>query len=128
MNKYMLKKLTKKQQGFAKDYLETGNASLAVKKNYAIKNDATARSIGSENLTKPNIRAFLDNKAESAVATIYQLSQKAKNEGVRLNASKDILDRAGYSATKTKISEDGKKPQVITLAWIDDREKPDKIG
>lgn len=44
--------LTKKQQGFVKDYIETGNASLAVKNNYDIQDDATARSTGGEKLTK----------------------------------------------------------------------------
>lgn len=48
-------KLTKKQRGFVKDYLETGNATQAVKNHYNVSNDLTARVIGSENLTKPNI-------------------------------------------------------------------------
>ena len=57
--KEVVENLTPKQHGFVKDYLETGNASLAVKSNYNVKNDATARSIGRENLTKPNIRAVI---------------------------------------------------------------------
>ena len=48
-------KLTKKQKGFVKDYIETGNGSLAAKKNYNVSSDLTARVIASENLTKPNI-------------------------------------------------------------------------
>jgi phage terminase small subunit len=35
-----------------------------------------------------------------AVATIERLSQKAKSEYVQLEASKDLLDRAGLSAPK----------------------------
>lgn len=51
----MARNLTKKQKGFVKDYVETGIGSLAVKKNYDVSDDATARAIASENLTKPNI-------------------------------------------------------------------------
>jgi phage terminase small subunit len=51
--------LTIKQRGFVKDYLETGNASQAVKNNYNVANDQTARAMGSENLTKPNIKKSL---------------------------------------------------------------------
>lgn len=51
----MKAKLTKKQRGFVKDYIETGIGSLAAKKNYNVANDATARAVASENLTKPNI-------------------------------------------------------------------------
>lgn len=47
--------LTKKQRGFVKDYIETGNATQSVKNNYDVSNDLTARVIGSENLTKPNV-------------------------------------------------------------------------
>jgi phage terminase small subunit len=47
--------LTKKQKGFVKDYIETGIGSLAVKKNYNVVTDETARAIATENLTKPLI-------------------------------------------------------------------------
>lgn len=49
------KKLTRKQKGFVKDYVETGIGSLAVKKNYDVATDDTARAMASENLAKPNI-------------------------------------------------------------------------
>lgn len=51
----MARELTKKQKGFVKDYIETGIGSLAVKMNYDVKDDNTARNIASDNLTKPNI-------------------------------------------------------------------------
>lgn len=88
--------LTKKQKGFVKDYIDTGNATQAVKNNYDVSNDLTARSIGSENLTKPNIQQAIESHAEKAESMVYHLSQNAEAEVVRLNASKDILDRAGY--------------------------------
>lgn len=48
-------RLTRKQKGFVKDYVETGNGALAARKNYDVSTDLTARVIASENLTKPNI-------------------------------------------------------------------------
>lgn len=60
-----LPKLTKKQRGFVNDYVEIGIASEAVKKNYNVSTDLTARSIGSENLTKPNIINAIEVKQES---------------------------------------------------------------
>lgn len=100
----MAKRLTKKQKGFVKDYLDTGNATLAVHNHYDVKNDATARVIGSENLTKPNIKQYLEDKANDAVETIYKISQYGESDQVKLSASKDILDRAGYGAVEKSQS------------------------
>lgn len=95
-------KLTKKQKGFVKDYLETGIGVQAALNNYDTTDYNTAHAIASENLQKPTIRQAIESHAENAEIMIYTLSQTADNEGVRLNASKDILDRAGYGAT-TKV-------------------------
>ncbi len=100
-----MEKLSLKQLKFTTHYLETGNATEAAMQVYKPKNRNTAHSIGSENLRKPAIRAYLDDKATNAVSMVYKLSQKAKNEAVRLNASRDILDRAGYFVNKTIVAE-----------------------
>jgi hypothetical protein len=110
--------LTSKQKNFIAEYLDTGNATEAAVRAYKPVKRATARAIGSENLTKPNIRGFLEDRARGAVAVIYKLSQNAKNESVRLNASRDILDRAGYFADKKKLAEPA-KPEEINIHWID---------
>lgn len=53
-------KLTVKQKRFADYYIETGNATeAAIRAGYSKK---TARFIGNENLTKPNIKAYIDEK------------------------------------------------------------------
>ena len=52
---------TLKQQRFVNEYLEVGNATEAAMRAYNPQNRATARVIGSENLTKPNIRDLIDN-------------------------------------------------------------------
>lgn len=51
-------KLSVKQQKFADLYIETGNATQsAIDAGYAKK---SARSVGSENLTKPDIKEYID--------------------------------------------------------------------
>jgi len=55
-----MSKMTEKQKRFADYYIETGNATeAAVRAGYSKK---TARFIGNENLTKPNIKAYIDEK------------------------------------------------------------------
>lgn len=54
----VVNKLTPKQKAFADYYIETGNATEAAKKaGYSKK---TAAVIGTENLTKPNIKQYID--------------------------------------------------------------------
>lgn len=72
----MGRKLTLKQKGFVGDYLATGNASLAVQKNYDVKDNATARTIGSENLTKPNIKESIEDALERQGLTNTHLASK----------------------------------------------------
>ena len=55
-----MKKLTPKQKAFADEYLKSGNATqAAIKAGYS---DKSARFVGAENLTKPNIKAYIDAK------------------------------------------------------------------
>jgi phage terminase small subunit len=70
-------KLTDKQQRFIDEYLSNGfNATqAAISAGYSEK---TARSIGCENLTKPNIRAAVDARlAESAMSANEVLARLA---------------------------------------------------
>ena len=62
--------LNERQKAFADYYIQTGNATeAAIKAGYSEK---TARSIGSENLTKPDISSYikerLDEQSEKRVA------------------------------------------------------------
>lgn len=57
-----LSKLTIKQKRFADEYIISANATAAaIKAGYSKK---TARSIGQENLTKPDIKAYIDERLE----------------------------------------------------------------
>lgn len=56
----MFLKLTPKQKAFAEYYIETGNATeSAIKAGYSKK---TARVIGQENLLKPALKSYIDEK------------------------------------------------------------------
>lgn len=63
--------LTPKQKAFADYYIESGNATEAAKK--AGYSEKTARFIGAENLTKPNILAYIKQRTtpteEKRIAT-----------------------------------------------------------
>lgn len=53
-------RLTHKQRLFADEYIKSGNATqAAIKAGYSPK---TVRSIGQENLTKPDIKSYIDAK------------------------------------------------------------------
>lgn len=55
----MAEALTKKEHGFVKDYLETGNGTQAALKNYDTEDPNTAGVIAHENLRKPKIARLI---------------------------------------------------------------------
>lgn len=102
-----LRKLTYKQKAFIDEFVATRNGAQSAVKAY--NTDAlVGRNIASENLAKPYIRQEIDNRFK-AVQELYQalshetvnvtaeLMRNAENETVRLNAAKDIADRAGHA-------------------------------
>ncbi|MGY5437659.1 terminase small subunit [Lactiplantibacillus argentoratensis] len=56
----MARKLTPKQQRFADEYIKSGNAADAARK--AGYSKRSARSVGQENLTKPDIKKYIDEQ------------------------------------------------------------------
>lgn len=100
----MVRGLTKKQKVFAQEYLETGEKARSALKAYDTDSITVAAVIASENLNKPNVKAYLESKAEKAAEFVYSLAESADNEGVRLGASKDILDRAGYKPVEKSMN------------------------
>lgn len=92
----MSKGLTKKQKGFVKDYLETGNGVESALANYDTTDYSTAGAIASENLNKPKIvNAIQEALPDELLARIHL-------EG--LNATK----RSGTGGMRIGIGEDGK--------------------
>lgn len=57
---YLSIKLTPKQKKFADEYIISGNATeAAIKAGYS---KSSARSIGNENLTKPDIKSYIEER------------------------------------------------------------------
>jgi len=97
-------KLTKKQKDFAHEFISTGNGTQSALKAYDTDNPRVASVIAAENLVKPNVREYIESHAPDAAARIVQLSISAQNETVRLNANRDILDRAGYKPVEKSVT------------------------
>lgn len=108
-------KLTKKQKEFANAYLETGNATEAAHKVYDVTTRHSAEVIGSENLRKPEIMAYLDSHVDMARAVIVEIAANSDNKpSDRLAAAKDILDRS-LGKAKERIQEESVSEIRITF-------------
>lgn len=93
-------RITQKQKIFADKYLETGNGSRSAREAYNVTTDESARQIASQNFRKPAVIEYFIEKSEDMKHNLYNLARNAESEAVRLNATKDILDRAGFQAVK----------------------------
>ena len=67
----LLEKLTHKQRAFVLEYIKTGNASYAARE--AGYSPASATAIGSENLSKPDIKAAIDAYWQAKAITADQI-------------------------------------------------------
>ena len=118
--------LTPKQKAFADYYIECGNSTEAARK--AGYSEKTSRSIGAENLTKPDISAYIAErmqaKNEARVASADEVLQffssvmrgEVKEQfgldaalSARLNAGKELMKR--YAAADNSARAD--VPQII---------------
>lgn len=103
----MANKLTKKQRGFIKDYVQTGNGTQSALKNYDTDDYKTAGVIAVENLAKPRILAeleslgFNENGAKKVVEEIMYNPMVDAN--ARLKATDQVFKVHGsYAAEKTQ--------------------------
>lgn len=98
----MDKKLTPKQKAFADYYIETGNATeSAIKAGY---NKKTARQIGSMNLTKVDIKQYIEERL-------------SKIEDERIAKGEEVLQYL------TKVMRGEEKDQFGLDASLQDRTK-----
>jgi hypothetical protein len=89
----MANKLTPKQKAFADYYIETGNATeAAIKAGYSKK---TAYSIGNENLKKPEVKKYIE--------------QRIAEKEEKLIAKQD------------KIVKDSNNNEYTKIEWYDDK-------
>ena len=95
------KTMTPKQRKFCDEYIKTGNATQsAINAGYSQK---TAKSIGAENLTKPDIKKYIDSKlkdiSNNAIATAEEtlsiLTQIVRGEHTEqvITAEGDVIDK-----------------------------------
>jgi len=89
----MSKRLTLKQLKFIQIYIETGNATKAAMTAYRCKNENVAKSLGSENLTKPDIACEIDKYRKEGGLSI----QKA------INAINDAYDAEKKGAGQASV-------------------------
>lgn len=112
------RRLTHRQRRFVQALTETNDTrESALLANYA--SEATGATLVRSNR---DIRAILAFQAQGAVDRIETLSINAENEGVRLNANKDIMDRAGYKPIEqvqnTTINLEVRQPNTEELETI----------
>lgn len=107
-------KLTRKQKALA-DYIlanPTATAKEAAKQAYNLSSDRTAEVIGSRELRKAEMMAYMENHAQTASDTVLTVIKHSKQKmiedekngsswaTVALNGSKDVLDRVYGKATQ----------------------------
>lgn len=106
-------RLTPKQQAFADYYIETGNATeAAVKAGYSQK---TARFIGAENLTKPNIKSYIDQRLKEIEGQRIADAQEVLEYLTRVMRGEEIEEVVGFSEYGAEI--------VKKLPYVKDRVK-----
>lgn len=111
-----MNKPSPKQLKFVESYLKGGNATQAViDAGFNVKDRAVAKTRGSQLMANQKVWALIESAGENAQNNMIKLANGAKNESVRLNANKDILDRGGFAPvqriqnTTVNISIDNEK-------------------
>lgn len=143
-------KLTPRQQAFAEYYIQTGNATEAAKQaGYSKK---TAGVIGDENLKKPYIKEYIDNRleemsvervatAQEVMETLTRVLRREEKETVVVtikthkswydeNGKKQILDTEEPQLVEVppKLSDVNKSAELIGKRWGLYSEKVDLSG
>lgn len=89
-------KLTNKQQKFADEYIRTGNATKsALEAGYSLK---TAQRMGSENLSKPLIKSYINSvmeKLESAKIATAKETLEYLSSVMRGEQTEDVVTNKG---------------------------------
>lgn len=100
-----MRELKPQHKEFADNYISNGNGTQAIKDVFpTITNDNSAAVKASVLLRNSKVREYIDSKAEVVAKVIYSLATESENETIQLNASKDILDRAGYKPVEKSIN------------------------
>lgn len=99
-------KLTIKQKAFADYYIELGNATeAAIKAGY---NEKSARFVGSENLTKPNIKSYIEERMKQ-----IESERIAKAEEVLAFLSSSLRGEVLEEVVSTETIDGMIKPVIL---------------
>ncbi len=111
------KKLTKKRQGFVKDYVLNGeNGQEAAKANFDVSNDNSARAVASELLTIPNVIEAIEVERETLKSALEKEGVTPSKVAKKINALLDSEDE--------HIVDKGLKHATSIYGLEDDKEKP----
>lgn len=111
--------LTLKQKAFADYYIETGNATEAARR--AGYSQKSARFVGAENLTKPNVSAYIKERlAEIEAGRIATADEVMKFYTSVLRG--EVKDQFGLDAQLTDRLNAGKE-LMKRFAAVDDRQR-----
>ena len=106
--------ITEKQLKFIENYCESGDAvqsavNAGYKNSHTIVNQAwKLKKELSREISKRMQEKFVD-KAPLAFGTLVELMNDSDSDTVRLQASKDIMDRGGFKPKDTMVIEDDAK-------------------
>jgi len=109
----MKRKLTLKQQKFADEYIKSGNAADAARK--AGYSKQTARTVGQQNLTKLDIKEYIDEHmaeiaskrimdATEAVELLTSIARGETKETVYISAADGVYEKHKEADLKTRIN------------------------
>lgn len=109
----MKRKLTPKQQRFADEYIKSGNAADAARK--AGYSKQTARTVGQQNLTKLDIKKYIDERmaeiaskrimdATEAVELLTSIARGETKETVYIGTADGVYEKHKEADLKTRIS------------------------
>ncbi len=109
----MKRKLTPKQRKFADEYIKSGNAADAARK--AGYSKRSARSVGQENLTKPDIKQYIDERmaeiaskrimdATEAVELLTSIARGETKETVYIGTADGVYEKHKEADLKTRKS------------------------
>tara|TARA_A100000171_G_C2120138_1_gene140286 strand:- start:1331 stop:1705 length:375 start_codon:yes stop_codon:yes gene_type:complete len=100
------RKLTKRQMALVDTIVATGCSIKEASEQCGYAKGESGRVTASKTLRLPHVQQYLMTRvsesiglnATHALSTVTRLASGAKSEYVQLEASKDILDRAGFKA------------------------------
>ena len=106
------RKLTKKQRLLIDTIVATGCSVTKASKIAGYSEGESGRVTASKTLRLPHIQEYMQQRIRESIGInatkashkMLELSTSAKSEYVQLEASKDILDRAGYKPVEKSMS------------------------